>query len=272
MWTAIHMRESRVINEFTVFVAAHTLQQALFMAQCPVCNSERVPDGPCVVCHWSAASALCSTCGSAVGTDGTCSRCERERLVQLEIAAFTGPAIKRARLWMIVLGIFYVFCGILNAVQVADARPRIEQAQAAIAEARYARERQIEGMSGEERRRAHDFDAMVRELDPSVAWTEKVAAQVDTKANLAWISILLGAAALLVALWAKRRTMAACVAIGVVFGVHTLVSAVATSGAVFADPFWLVLWLVFLVIVILAFAAGRKAQAASRRQELALAL
>jgi hypothetical protein len=226
------------------------------MSNCSVCGSECGASAQCVICRWSAAPATCLNCGNTLGDDGRCPSCERDRLLELEIDAFTGPAIKRARIWIAVFGVAYLAMGAWNFVQVADARAKIESQRTLIAN--FLR------TEGQHRHAAHhagrvdkliEDNPLLREFDPRVQLA-KAETRVDTAQWFAVFQLLIGAASLIAAVWAKRKTMAASLGVLALFGIHTIYLLAVEGIVAVTDP----VWLVFLVVVVFAVLGGRKAE------------
>src|SRR5262245_54482156 len=77
----------------------------------------------------------CPKCGGNAADNGTCTNCGAKVLVELEIGAFMGPHIKRARIVLAVVGVLYLVSGarayskVTEAMRLADAygaRPEVK--------------------------------------------------------------------------------------------------------------------------------------------------
>jgi hypothetical protein len=144
---------------------------------------------------------------------------ERNEQIELEIAAFQGPHIKRARIVLAVAGLLYVWTGYRAYDSVAKARRMIDQL----------------GDSGPQLDQLHHM--------VNLAYTVVMSA------------IVAGVSMFVLAGIAGKKTMIAFYAAVAVFGVHTLILLDASDGLVFTDFVW---WAVAICLT-LGFSAARKA-------------
>lgn len=145
---------------------------------------------------------------------------ERNEQIELEIAAFQGPHIKRARIVLAVAGLLYVWTGY----------------------------------------RAYDSVAKAREMMNQISDGGPQLDQLHHIVNLAYTvvmsAIISGIAMFVLAGVAGKKTMLAFYAAVAVFGVHTLILLYAGEGLVFTDVVW---WAVAICLT-LGFTAARKAE------------
>ncbi len=165
------------------------------------------------------ADQLCPKCGgSVVATTGVCSQCGHNVNLELEIAAFQGPHIKRTRITLVVIGALYTILGVRLYGQLADLQ------------------RQIDAMGGAE-------------------------GELKTALNIAWALVIYQIVAgianvLLGAVVAGKKTMLAFnIALGLFF-LHTCLQVYASGGAIFTNPFWILI----AIFIGLGFGAARKAE------------
>ena len=145
---------------------------------------------------------------------------ERNEQIELEIAAFQGPHIKRARIVLAVAGLLYVWTGYRAYDSVAKARDMINQA----------------GEGG--------------------ALLEQYHHLVNLAYAVVMSAIIAGISMFVLAGIAGKKTMLAFYAAVAVFGVHTLILLYASDGLVFTDFVW---WAVAICLT-LGFSAARKAE------------
>jgi len=204
----------------------------------------------------------CSTCGGPIDEHGRCPACERDRLLELELDAFTRPAIRRAQILILVLGILCLANGVWNAVSAAHARAKVADLRAQLEQATRVEQRRLSALASPERAMAKAVDDIVDDLyryapdlDPR-AVLDRAEARANTASTISIAMILLGLVALAVAAWSRRKTMAACHAIVCVFAGYTLIALAGSGALVLVSP----TWLVSTVVVVLAWLAGRKAE------------
>jgi len=145
---------------------------------------------------------------------------ERNEQIELEIAAFQGPHIKRARIVLAVAGLLYVWTGYRAYDSVAKARDLINQA----------------GEGG--------------------ALLEQYQHVINLAYAVVMSAIIAGLSMFVLAGIAGKKTMLAFYAAVAVFGVHTLILLYASEGLVFTDFVW---WAVAICLT-LGFTAARKAE------------
>ena len=140
--------------------------------------------------------------------------------LELEIAAFQGPHIKRARIVLAVAGLLYVWTGY----------------------------------------RAYDAVAKMRDLINQIHDSSPQLDQAHHVVNLAYTvvmsAIVAGIAMFALAGIAGKKTMAAFYAAVAVFGVHTMILLYASDGLVLTDFVW---WATAICLT-LGFTAARKAE------------
>jgi hypothetical protein len=128
---------------------------------------------------------------------------DADRELQLEIDAFMTPAIRRARILLVAMGVLYLIGGVYNYLHADETRARVEGAAAKLRE-------------------------LGVDLDPDVQ--AKVEAARRTVSAITWaagIVALVGLAHFVLAAWAGRRPLAAFyVALGL-FGLRVLTLALA---------------------------------------------
>ena len=145
---------------------------------------------------------------------------ERNEQIELEIAAFQGPHIKRARIVLAVAGLLYVWTGYRAYDSVAKARDLINQA----------------GEGG--------------------ALLEQYQHVINLAYAVVMSAIIAGLSMFVLAGIAGKKTMLAFYAAVAVFGIHTLILLYASEGLVFTDFVW---WAVAICLT-LGFTAARKAE------------
>jgi hypothetical protein len=143
-----------------------------------------------------------------------------ENLVELEIAAFQGPHIKRARIVLAAAGLLYVWSGY----------------------------------------KQYDWIAQLRDLMNHATDTSPEMAAWRSAVNLAYVvvvsSIIAGIAMFGLAGIAGKKTMLAFYAAVAVFGAHSLLELYASSGAILTS--WV--WWATAICLTLGFTAARKAE------------
>ncbi len=146
---------------------------------------------------------------------------ERNEQIELEIAAFQGPHIKRARIVLAVAGLLYVWTG----YRAYDA---VAQARAAVA-----------GWTG-----THDAEFDHIKSIINLAYTTVIAA------------IVAGLAMFVLAAIAGKKTMVAFYAAVAVFGAYSLIVIYASDGLVLTS----IVWWATAICLTLGFTAARKAE------------
>ncbi len=145
---------------------------------------------------------------------------ERNEQIELEIAAFQGPHIKRARIVLAVAGMLYVWTGY--------------RAYDAVAKLR-------------------DFINQIHDGSPELDRAHHV---VNLAYAVVMSSLIAGISMFVLAGIAGKKTMVAFYAAVAVFGVHTLLLLWASEGLVFTDFVW---WATAICLT-LGFTAARKAE------------
>lgn len=144
-----------------------------------------------------------------------------ENLVELEIAAFMGPHIKRARIALALGGILYVIFGYLDYGRVADAR--------------------------------HAISAWTGPRSDELA-------QLTSMVNLAYVvvvsAIAAGTAYIILAAIAGSKTMAVFYVAAAIFVATSLLELYASDGALLTSFVW---WMI-AICLFLGFTAARKAE------------
>lgn len=112
-----------------------------------------------------------------------------QQALELEIAAFQGPAMKRARIWLAILGAVYFVTGIWDYIQISEVRERLDR------------------------------------LAAFASTSERTEAErmVDHVALVVVFTIVAGVLQLGLAWWAKKRPLEAFLAACGLFAVHTAI-------------------------------------------------
>jgi hypothetical protein len=163
------------------------------------------------------ADQLCPKCGGAVNA-GVCSQCGHNVNLELEIAAFQGPHIKRTRITLVVIGALYAILGVRMYGQVGDLQKQVDA---------------MGGASGE-----------VKKL-MTILWALVIYQIVAGVANIVLGAVVAG----------KKTMLAFNIALGL-FILHTCLQVYASGGAIFTNPFWILI----AIFIGLGYGAARKAE------------
>jgi hypothetical protein len=145
---------------------------------------------------------------------------ERNEQIELEIAAFQGPHIKRARIVLAVAGALYVWTGYRAYDVIAKTR------------------------------------AMLRDVRDGGPQFDGLQHMVNVAYAVVMSAIIAGIAMFVLAGIAGKKTMLAFYAAVAVFGVHTMILLYGSDGLVFTDFVW---WATAICLT-LGFSAARKAE------------
>jgi hypothetical protein len=165
-------------------------------------------------------------CGSALVPTGVCSACGHNAHVDLEIAAFMTPHINRARIVLVLMGALYLYVGYSAYSDVAALREAVD------AWAAKAKDGSV--------------DDLKRAI--TIAYVAVVFAMVTGAANI-----------VLAAIAGKKTMIAFNIAAGL-FVLHTCLQAYASEGAVFTSLIW---WLSAIALG-MGYQAARKAETLRR--------
>ena len=172
------------------------------------------------------ADPVCAKCGAALLPTGVCSACGHNAHVDLEIAAFMTPHINRARIVLVLMGALYLYFGYSSYSDIAALRDAVNA---------WA---------------AKSKDGSVDELKSAI--------------TIAYISVVFamvtGAANIVLAAIAGKKTMLAFNIAAGLFVLHTCLQAYASSGTVFTS----VLWWISAIALGMGYQAARKAETLRR--------